>query len=52
MKKDQYFKLPWSGWTELFDYWTYYYTFDRLPEVFPDATLFGEDNVPKWSDVE
>jgi hypothetical protein len=51
-KKDQYFKLPWAGWSELMDYWSYSYTFDRLPEIFPEATLFGSDNVPKWSDVE
>ena len=49
--KDTYFKLPWAGWGELFDYWSYSYTFERLSEQFPTATLFGSDNVPKWSDV-
>ena len=28
------------------------YYFQRLGDKYPDATLFGEDNVPKFSDVE
>jgi len=51
-RKDQYFKLPWGGWGELMDYWLYSYSFERLPSVFPSATLFGTDDTPKWSDVE
>ena len=51
-RKDTYFKLPWAGWNELWDYWSYSYSFERLPEMFPTATLFGSDGVPKWSDVE
>ena len=51
---DQYYKLPWSGWSAWEDYWMYgfNYYFQRLGEKYPDATLFGTDGVPKFSDVE
>lgn len=51
---DQYYKLPWSGWSAWEDYWMYGYGyyFQRLGEKYPDATLFGSDGVPNFSDVE
>ena len=45
---DQYYNLPWSGWSAWEDYWMYgfNYYFERLGEKYPNAKLFGNSGVP------
>ena len=52
-RKEQDFKLPFNGWGDALSFFfgRLTFTFDRLSESYPDATLFGSDDTPKFDDV-